>query len=127
MGYETDRVANFFREILDQSVNKTFGHTDLQTWQPYNNDYEDDDYEEDNYEEDDSGDDDYDNDDYDDFDNDVFDNDDSDDNDYDDDDYDDDFSHFIPFVPFKILIMILGFPEFQEIPLLGPTCQVHLV
>ena len=53
--------------------------------------------------------------------------DDDDDDDYDDDNYDDydDFSYFIPFVPFKILI--LGFPEFQEIPLLGPTCQVHLV
>ena len=52
------------------------------------------------------------------------------DDEYDNDDYDDfddHFSHFIPFVPFKILMKILGFPEFQEIPLLGPTCQVHLV
>ena len=28
--------SGFFREILDQSVNKTFRHTDLQTFQPYN-------------------------------------------------------------------------------------------
>ena len=70
--------------------------------------HDDDDYDKDDYEKDDYDDEDY-------------------DDDFDNDDYDDDFSHFNPFVPFKILIMILGFPEFQEIPLLGPTCQVHLV